>query len=458
VQCNTSAKNNSAGVSESTTDYVFLNRRSADKGEIEMNRNLMNRKRLFAALSALALALSIPGAHVFADVTIQQETTIHAFVVKAHGTTIDQIAGDKQRNETTFSCDGVMSLFCGHNKAVDIVRLDRGVTWKIEPKQKRYTEIPFPTPEQWRAVREHQQAIIDKLKSCPQPAAARSTVDTSKCEMSPPVFAVNKTSDETSIIGHTAHRTNVSLTQSCKVKDSTDVCSMIYSFDVWLTQDELPGLTDRTTFASAYQKKIGASGAVPFDTAQLNPMLAPYEESLKQLKAKSADFKGYPLKTTFRFAIGGAHCGLVPSTGAPQSGGDGTLTTASAAAGEAGANSAGNAAGWGAQDAAQRAGGGGIGGYVAGSAAGAFTKNLVGGLFGKKKKADSAESGAAAPSSANPQPGSGEPATTVAEISIETTAIDPAPLSADHFEVPAGWKKLEPKPTAEEALPSCPAT
>jgi hypothetical protein len=46
----------------------------------------------------------------------------------------------------------------------------------------------------------------------------------------------------------------------------------------------------------------------------------------------------------------------------------------------------------------------------------------------------------------------------VAEISIETTAIDPAPLSADHFEVPAGWKRLEPKPTAEEALPSCPAT
>ncbi|MEA3140655.1 MAG: hypothetical protein QOK23_2824 [Gammaproteobacteria bacterium] len=419
-----------------------------------MNRKGMNGKWRFAVVSTLALASTIFWGQVFADVTIQQETTIHAFIVKAHGTTIDRVAGDKQRNETQFSCDGVMSLFCGHNKTVDIVRLDRGVTWKVEPKQKRYTEFPIPTPEQRRAELAYQQAVIDKLKSCPQPA--RTTVDTSKCEMSPPVFAVNKTSDETTLIGHKAHRTNVSLTQSCKVKDSTDVCNMIYSFDVWLTQEELPGLTDRTTFASAYQKKIGGSGA-PIDTAQLNPMLAPYEDSLRQLKAKSADFKGYPLKTTFRFAIGGAHCGLVPANGAPQSGGDSTLSTAGTAAGEAGANSASTAAGWGAEEAAQKASGNSLGGYVAGSAAGAFTKNLVGGLFSKKKKVDPAASDAA-PAGANAHPTSGEPATTVAEISIETTAIDPAPVTADQFEVPAGWKRLEPKQAASEAMPSCPST
>jgi hypothetical protein len=39
----------------------------------------------------------------------------------------------------------------------------------------------------------------------------------------------------------------------------------------------------------------------------LSPLLAPYADSLKQLSAKSADFKGYPLKTSFRFAAGGVH-------------------------------------------------------------------------------------------------------------------------------------------------------
>ncbi|HEV7613944.1 MAG TPA: hypothetical protein VGO37_18840 [Steroidobacteraceae bacterium] len=413
--------------------------------------------------TVLALAALISGGRVLADVTIQQQTTIHAFIVKAHGMSTDRIAGDKQRNETQFSCDGIMSMFCGHNKAVDIVRVDRGVTWKIEPKQKRYTEIPFPTPEARRAALEHEQAVLEKLKSCPQPKQpAAANVDTSQCEMTPAVFAVNKTQDVSTIIGHSAQRTNVSMTQSCKVKDSGDICSMSYSFDVWLTQDDLPGLADRMTFEKAYQRKLGGTDASPFNTEQMSSVLAPYADSLKQLKAKAADFKGYPLRTTFRFAVGGEHCRLVPSAGAPaggapQSATDGTLTTASAAAGEAGANSAQHAAGWGASDAVQRSTGSSIGGYVAGSAAGAFTQNLVSGLFGKKKKPDPAPSGAT--SSAGSQPASREMAgTTVAEINVETTAIDPAPVAADQFEVPDGWKKLDPKPAAADGMPSCPGT
>jgi hypothetical protein len=430
----------------------------------------MNKTLQSAAASALALASLISSGQVLADVTIQQQTTIHAFIVKAHGTSTDRVAGDKQRNETQFSCDGIMSMFCGHNKAVDIVRVDRGVTWKIEPKQKRYTEIPFPTPEARRAALAHEQAVIEKLKSCPQPKQpAAAKVDTSQCEMTPAVFAVNKTQDVSNIIGHSAQRTNVSMTQSCKVKDSGDVCSMSYSFDVWLTQEDLPGLADRMTFEKAYQRKLGGTDASLFNAEQMSSVLAPYADSLKQLKAKAADFKGYPLRTTFRFAVGGEHCRLVPTAGAPtgsapHSATDGTLTTASAAAGEAGANSAQHAAGWGVTDAVQRSTGSSIGGYVAGSAAGAFTQNLVSGLFGKKKKADPASSGAqpsaspsGAPPSASPQPGSSDSVgTTVAEINVETTAIDPAPIAADQFEVPDGWKKLAPKPAAADGMPTCP--
>src|ERR1700688_4613105 len=149
-----------------------------------MNSNL----GLAGTLAALA-ALS-PFGSAQADVTIQEQTTIHAFVVKAHGTTTNQVSGDKQRSEVQFACDGVMSMFCGHNKTVDIVRLDRDVTWDMEPKKKRYTETPFPTPEQQRAFLQHQQAVIDKLKSCPAARSAQpaqSSIDTSQCEMSPAV-------------------------------------------------------------------------------------------------------------------------------------------------------------------------------------------------------------------------------------------------------------------------------
>jgi hypothetical protein len=32
-----------------------------------------------------------------------------------------------------------------------------------------------------------------------------------------------------------------------------------------------------------------------------------------------------------------------------------------------------------------------------------------------------------------------------AQISIETTSIDASPVPAEKFEIPAGWKKVEPK-------------
>jgi hypothetical protein len=414
-----------------------------------MNSNL----GVAVGILATAAALS-PGGSAIADVTIQEQTTIHALVVKAHATTTNQVSGDKQRSEVQFACDGVMSMFCGYNKTVDIVRLDREVTWDMEPKKKRYTEIPFPTPEQQRAVLEHQKAVLDKLKSCPQAQPAASSVDTSKCDMSPPVFAVTKTQDETTLIGHAAQRTNVSLTQSCKLKDSGDVCQFSYSLDVWLTQDTLPGLSDRKTFENDYHRKLGLAGGVPADAAALAPLLAPYADNLRQLSAKSADFKGYPLKTSFRFAMGGVHCGLVPGSGTSGSTSDGTLHNAGTAAGEAGESSATHAAGWGTSEVVQNAAGGGIGGYVAGSTAGAFAQNLVGGLFSKKKKADAA--GVATPTTSGPQPGAPEAGMfTVAEVSMETTAIDPASISAEQFEVPADWKKLSPKPQADEGLPSC---
>ncbi len=414
----------------------------------------MNSNLGLAGTLATWAALSLCGS-ARADVTIQEQTTIHAFVVKAHGTTTNQVSGDKQRSEVQFACDGVMSMFCGHNKTVDIVRLDREVTWVMEPKKKRYTERPFPTPEQQRALLQHQQAVIDKLKSCPAAQPAQNSVDTSKCDMSPPVLAVTKTQDSATLIGHTAQRTNVAMTQSCKVKDTGDVCQFSYSFDVWLTQDDLPGLADRKTFQTDYQRKLGLTGATPVGAEQLSSLLAPYADSLKQLKAKSADFKGYPLKTTFRFAAGGAHCGLVPGSGASGSNADGTLQNAGTAASDAGKSSATSAAGWGTSEAVQHASGSSLGGYVAGSAAGAFAQNLVGGLFGKKKKPDAA----AAPAQATPatQPSAADAGlTTVAEITMETTAIDPAPVSAEQFEVPAGWQKITPKPQADDALPNCP--
>ena len=78
---------------------------------------------------------------------------------------------------------------------------------------------------------------------------------------------------------------------------------------------------------------------------------------------------------------------------------------------------------------------------------------MIGGLFSKKKQPDAAppkdSSAAAAPVPAG--------LVTVAEFTVETTAISTGAIPADQFEMPAGWKKIVPQ---EKAMtePTCPKT
>ena len=363
-----------------------------------------------------------------ADVTVQEQMNLDVASIKAHGTTTKQFTSDKERTETEFRCDGFLSMLCGKNNGLEIVRLDRGVVLAGEPAKQSYTETPLPTPEQTRALEERARAAMEKLKSCPAPA--HSDVDTSKCQMSPPVINVTKADDIVSIAGHDTHHTIVSMTQTCANKDSGDSCDMAYTYELWLASDDLPALAERRAFERNYLHRIGlddAAGAAP--PAQLSQFLAPYRDALRKLGSESGGLQGYPLKSTFRVAIGGPHC--------------------SAAAG------AGKGAGEPHADA------GTVGGMIGGSA-GAVAGKLLGGLFGKKKTADATTAapasgtGAAAPAAAPAATPAG--LTTIAEFTVATTAIGTEAIPAGQFEMPADWKKLPPREQSPPEEPTCPKT
>ena len=390
---------------------------------------IRTRRALFG-VGALSVLLLLGNAAV-ADVSVQEQTTLKAAIVKAHATSTHRVAGDKERSESEFRCDGIMSMFCGKNSTVEIVRLDRDLTWSEEPKKKTYTEVPFPTPEQRRAAAERMRAIIEKMNSCPTTAPAPATADPSKCEMSTPILTVNKTDDVATIVGHDAHRTNFTMTQSCKVKETGDICDFAYTFDVWLTTDELPGAAERRSFDQNYARKLGLSEMSKETSAGIAQFLAPYADTLKKFSAKTADLKGYPLKSTFKFAFGGAHCASATTAGGAHG------ATGMAVPPEDG----------------RPAGGSGVGGYLGGSAAGALAGKVIGGLFSKKSKPDETAAKATTSSEAN-TPGNG--LTTVAEFTIETTAINTETVPPDQFEIPVGWKKLELKKDEPTELPSCP--
>jgi hypothetical protein len=387
-----------------------------------------------AGLAAVSLIVAPPG---HADVTVQQQTQYDFAIIKSHGTHTELTTADKRRSDSEMHCEGMMSMFCGNTQSGEIVRLDRNVEWTLEPKKREYRETPLPTAAQLLAARQEAQAMMEKVKQCPAVAQHSAPApDTSQCEMSPPRVEVKQPGTHATLAGHDAQLTQLALTNSCTNKTTGEVCDFVLALDSWLTQDQIAGLADQKAFAQAYQAKLGIDPHDPAMQDQMRQFLAPYADVLKQLSAKSDELKGYPLKTVLRIAYGGEHCAAAKQQPA---GGGNAMADASQAAGDAAAASAAGAAGSAAGAAAGNMAKNSIGSSIFSSAASSFGSKLTSGLF--KKKADAA---APAPSSA-PENGLPPGMVQAAQISVETISIDASPVPAEKFEIPAGWKKVEPK-------------
>jgi hypothetical protein len=394
----------------------------------------------FAMSIALAVAMVSVSRPGHADVTIQQQTSYDFAIIKMHGTRTELTSTDKRRSDSEMHCEGMLlSMFCGNTQSGEIVRLDRNLEWALEPKKMEYQEKPLPTAAQLLAARQEAQAMMEKVKQCPAMTQhTASAPDTAKCEMSPPRVEVKQPGTHASFAGHDTQLTQIALTSSCTNKTTGDVCDFVFGLDSWLTQDQIAGLADQKAFREAYQGKLGIDPRDPAIQKQMQQFLAPYADVLKQVSAKSGELKGYPLKTVLRITYGGEHCGAVKNQPAGASGNAlGDATQAAGNAAEASATSAaGSAAGAAAGNVAKNS----LGSSIFSSAANSFGSKLASGLFNKKK----ADTAAPAPANA---PDTGLPSGMIqaAQISIETTAIDAAAVPPEKFEIPAGWKKVEPK-------------
>jgi hypothetical protein len=78
----------------------------------------------------------------------------------------------------------------------------------------------------------------------------------------------------------------------------------------------------------------------------------------------------------------------------------------------------------------------------------------VSGLFTKKKTDAAAPSAPASTGSAGNGPASG--LVQAAEITVETTSIGAGAVPATQFDIPPGWKRIEPPPGKAQKEFTCP--
>ncbi|HEY1891926.1 MAG TPA: hypothetical protein VGG63_16080 [Steroidobacteraceae bacterium] len=421
---------------------------------------MITRSRIRAILTltlstAATLVVLAPSAR--ADVTIEQKTSMTVGGINIDVDSVERTTPDKQRTDSTTSCQGFLSLFCHDMEGGRIVRLDKQVEWQLQPKKKLYSERPFPTAEQRAEAQKQLEATMEEMKNCPMPqsqgASQTSAPDTSHCQMSASAVNVNATGEHATILGHDASKTSVVMSQTCTDTQTGDVCEIDYGFETWLTADEIAGGTERREFGKRYLQAQGLDPSNPQVQRSVQQFMAPYAGQLMQLQGKASALKGYPLRTIFYMAFGGPHCGKAKQAAQQQaSSGSGSnafsmhsIASKALAGGFAGLFHRGAAA----IDTSS------AGGAAASGAANAAADPAANAAANAATPQSSAGSAAAAAPAAAPVPAPGA-LVRIVSLTTETTSIDTSTIPSEQFEIPADWK-LQPQKQVTNSAPKCPS-
>lgn len=346
------------------------------------------RKRL---LLACAIA-SIVSAAAHADVTIEERLSVSGAgmmkMINMSGTTVTTIARDRARTDSNLQFEsGLMrTLSRGAGQSTEIVRLDQDKLYSLDTRKKTYTETTFA---EQRAQMEEAMAKSQEAQASQQQAA--SGVDQSNCEWSEAKADVQRTGEKALIGGYQAERVTITATQSCKDKETGQVCDFGLTLDQWLAPD-FAASEEALAYQRAYAEKLGFGAAASRDFAErAESMFSGYEGIWKEIAAKMGEMEGYPVKSSFGLGVGGAQCQSVQQNQA--SGGSAELPS--------------------------------IGGALGGA---------LGGMFGRKKET-------AQPAATTPPPALPGGLMSLMSVSTELVSVNNHQANPEVFEVPAGFKK-----------------
>jgi hypothetical protein len=364
-----------------------------------------------AAVAVLGLTLGFTVAQ--ADVTIERSTSVEGVGAMAlgnmTGTSKTVISGDKLRTDTDTKMSSKVVGFLARNAAgpnAEIILLDQDKLYHLNINKKEYTETTF---EQVHAQMQKASDQMNSNEARQQPSA----VDQSKCTWLPPKVSVNKTGEKAQFAGYDSERVTITASQPCQDKDTGSICEVALVLDQWMA----PGFAESTEvrkFYSSYATKMGMEPSSSEDAAQrAKLMFSQYKGIWTEVASKMQNVKGYPVKSSFTLALGGAQC---KDSNAQQAQSSQSQSNQSAS-GQSDGTASGPA---------------GIAGVMAGK---------LGGLFHKNKS--DADAPAAQPAPVVTPVAVPEGDVALMTVSSQLISVSTNAASADAFMVPAGFKKQE---------------
>ena len=261
-----------------------------------------------AALAALCGILTFATGIAQADITLERTLSVEGVGAMAFGnmsgTSKTTISGDKSRTDSDIKMKSRIIGFLARNSvgpSAEIVRLDEDKLYRLNINKKEYTETTF---EQLRA---QLQKMSDQMSSADEKKQP-SAVDQSKCEWLPPKADMTRTGEKAQFAGYDSERVIITAAQPCKDKDTGSICEVALVLDQWLSAGFAES-AEAQKFYKAYAARMGLDPAASQDVAQrAKALFSQYKGIWAEIASKMQNVKGYPVKTSFTLALGGAQC------------------------------------------------------------------------------------------------------------------------------------------------------
>jgi len=261
-----------------------------------------------AVLTALCGIVTLATSAAQADITMERSMSVEGVGAMAFGnmsgTSKTTISGDKSRTDSDIKMQSKLVRLLAHSAlgpTAEIVRLDQDKIYHLNINKKEYTETSF------EQMREQLQKASQQMNSADEKRQP-SAIDESKCEWLPPKADVKKTGEKAQFAGYEAQRVTITASQPCKDKETGAICEVALVLDSWLASDFTEG-SEAQKYAKAYAAKMGFEAGTPQDIAQrAQTMFARYKGIWSEIGTKMQGTKGYPVKTSFTLAVGGAQC------------------------------------------------------------------------------------------------------------------------------------------------------
>ncbi len=261
-----------------------------------------------AVLAVLCVTLGFVAGIAQADITIERSMSVDGVGAMAFGnmsgTSKTIISGDKSRNDNDIKMQSKILGFLARNAvgpSAEIVLLDQDKLYNLNINKKEYTETTF---EQLRA---QMQKLSDQMNSSEQKKQP-SAVDQSKCQWLPPKVSLNKTGEKAQFAGYDSERVTITASQPCEDKETGSICEVAIVLDQWMAAGFAESSEVRK-FYTDYATKMGMDPASSQDVSQrAKALFSQYKGVWAEIASKMQSVKGYPVKSSFTLALGGAQC------------------------------------------------------------------------------------------------------------------------------------------------------